>query len=242
MAKRILDAAGKRFGKVIIIEDRLTDQKALVRCDCGTEKTVRRYDLFSGKIKSCGSTKCAGKWVDITEKRFDQLVATKYIGLSGNKQTIVWECQCDCGNIIRTGYVALITGHKKSCGCIKGERISRAMSLPIKTTVENQIYNDYKKNANKRNLAFNISKEEFVSFMYGNCFYCGSGPSNFTKKRRVTGDEVHFYNGVDRVNNKLGYSAENCVTCCKLCNHAKNNMTKDEFIELATKIASFVYQ
>lgn len=238
---RIPDATGQKFSKVIVLQDKLPNQKALIKCDCGAEKTVRRYDVFDGKIKSCGSTECAGKWIDIAGQRFDQLLAVKYIGLSGNKQTIVWECRCDCGNIIRTGYVALVTGHKKSCGCIKSERISRSMSLPIKITAENQLYNEYKQNAKKRELTFNLSKKEFISFLYGDCFYCGNKPSNFIRKRRVTGEEIHYFNGVDRVNNELGYALDNCVTCCKLCNHAKNNLTKEEFIALAKRIVEKFY-
>ena len=238
MAQKIPDAVGKKFGKITILQDKLLGQKCLIKCDCGVEKTVRRYDVFDGKIKSCSSTECAGKWVDIVGRRFDQLVATKFIGLSGNKQTIVWECQCSCGNIIRTGYVALITGHKKSCGCIKGERISRSMSLPIKITAENQLYNEYRQNAKKRDLEFKLSKKEFISLLYNECFYCGTQPSNFIRKKRVTGEELHYFNGVDRVNNEIGYALDNCVSCCKLCNHAKNDMTKNDFLSLVKKIAS----
>jgi hypothetical protein len=234
---RIPDATGQKFEKVTILQDKLPKQKCLIKCDCGVEKTVRRYDVLNGKIKSCGSTKCAGKWIDITGQRFDQLVATQFIGLSGNLQTIVWECQCDCGSVIRTGYSALVTGHKKSCGCIKSERISRSMSLPIKITVENEILHSYKQGAKKRNLDFKLTKSEFINLLYNDCFYCGSKPSNFIKKNRITGEEIHYFNGVDRVNNEIGYRLDNCVTCCKLCNHAKNNLSKREFIILAKKIS-----
>ena len=29
----------------------------------------------------------------------------------------IWECECDCGNIIITNSRALISGSKTSCGC-----------------------------------------------------------------------------------------------------------------------------
>lgn len=230
MAKRIADATGQVFGKVTIVKDKLLNQKALIKCECGIEKIVRRYDVLDGKIKSCGSTECAGKWIDITGQRFDQLVALKFIGLSGNKQTIVWECKCNCGSIIRTGYIGLVTGHKKSCGCIKTERVSKALSLPINIACENQIFNAYKAGAKKRNLKFALTKTEFIDFLQKNCFYCNSTPSNCMTKKRVTGNESYCFNGVDRIDNTIGYTLDNCVACCKICNIAKNNHTIQDFL------------
>ena len=137
--QRIADATGQKFVKVTIVQDKLPHQKALIRCDCGVEKTVRRYDVFNGKIRSCGSTECAGKWTDITGQVFDQLLVVRYVGLSDNKQSIIWECKCSCGNLVNVPYIGLVTKHNKSCGCIKSERISRAQSLPIKTAAENDL-------------------------------------------------------------------------------------------------------
>lgn len=33
------------------------------------------------------------------------------------RKSVVWECQCDCGNITEVSAVFLKGGHKKSCGC-----------------------------------------------------------------------------------------------------------------------------
>ena len=76
------------------------------------------------------------------------------------------------------------------------------------------IYKYYKANARKRNFVFEISKEDFFSLLDSQCVYCGK-PSK----------------GVDRIDSKIGYNKENCVSCCKICNVMKNNMTQKEFIE-----------
>ena len=34
-------------------------------------------------------------------------------------------------------------------------------------------------------------------------------------------------NGVDRIDNTVGYTVENCKACCKECNHMKNNFALD---------------
>lgn len=55
-----LDLVGKRFGSLVVIERRGSDEKGqsmwLVHCDCGTEKVVRGHDLKGG-VKSCGCSR-----------------------------------------------------------------------------------------------------------------------------------------------------------------------------------------
>ena len=35
----------------------------------------------------------------------------------------------------------------------------------------------------------------------------------------------YLYNGIDRIDNKLGYIKGNMTPCCKICNHAKHDLT-----------------
>ncbi len=58
-----------------------------------------------------------------------------------------------------------------------------------------------------------LTEHEFEELVQKDCFYCGKiGP-----------------NGIDRVNNKLGYSKNNCVPCCKHCNYVKGDLTINDF-------------
>lgn len=55
--------------------------------------------------------------------RFGRLVV---IGLShDDKDKLLCECKCDCGNIIKTRSHNLVTGDTKSCGCFKIEETKR---------------------------------------------------------------------------------------------------------------------
>ena len=76
------------------------------------------------------------------------------------------------------------------------------------------IYKYYKANAVKRKFVFEISKEDFFSLLDKKCVYCGNSSR-----------------GVDRIDSKIGYIKENCVSCCKICNVMKNNMTQNDFID-----------
>lgn len=232
------DLTGQRFNKIIVLDGKLPNRKVLIKCDCGTEKIVSKYDVFNGKIKSCGAKECSSKTKDLVGRRFKLLTV---IALAKDIKNITgrctqWQCQCDCGAILIVPSNQLLSGRTKSCGCAKSELISISQSIPIKDRVENELFSNYKTNAIKRKYNFILTKEEFVSFLYNNCYYCDSAPMNGMKKQKITGEEIHYFNGIDRVNNELGYALDNCVTCCKLCNHAKNNLTKEDFIALAKRI------
>ena len=78
-------------------------------------------------------------------------------------------------------------------------------------------YSDYKSSAKRRvGKEFKLTKNEFAAIVSQPCYYCGELQENF--------------NGVDRVNNKKGYTIDNCVPCCSICNRMKNIYSKEEFI------------
>ena len=54
---------------------------------------------------------------DLTGQRFGKLTAI-FADIIPNKKTY-WMCQCDCGNKTRVVVDQLISGHTKSCGCLK---------------------------------------------------------------------------------------------------------------------------
>lgn len=84
---------------------------------------------------------------------------------------------------------------------------------------------------------FLLSDDEFFTLIKGNCYYCDSIPSNKMQDTQKSHQDVFEYNGLDRVDNSVGYITTNVVTCCKRCNIAKNDMTHDDFISLCLRIA-----
>lgn len=87
-------------------------------------------------------------------------------------------------------------------------------------------YKKYRRGAAERELEFVLTKEEFKSIIAPPCFYCG--------KRNGDGHQ----NGIDRKDNSVGYTVENCVSCCRPCNFMKRNRTVQEFIDQCQKIAT----
>ncbi len=140
----------------------------------------------------------------------------------------MWLCVCECGKTKLIKGSHLSSGNIKSCGCRwslpKGESRFRAILLM------------YKIQAKKRGYDFDLTSDEAKTLMAGSCFYCGSPPSNIAKAGRANGDFI--YSGIDRVDNSIGYTINNCVPCCELCNWMKRDLTKDEFVSHVHKISN----
>ena len=64
------------------------------------------------------------KYKDLSGERFGKLVAIKPTGK--NNGAYVWECSCDCGNVIRVSGIKLTNGHTRSCGCLRREGTRKA--------------------------------------------------------------------------------------------------------------------
>ena len=58
---------------------------------------------------------------DLTVQKFNNLTVKKYIKDIRQSGALrhLYECQCDCGNIVNVTDNNLITGSTKSCGCLK---------------------------------------------------------------------------------------------------------------------------
>ena len=110
------DLTGLRSGSIVAI--RPTDnryRKFIVwecKCDCGNTVHVPSGALTSGTTKTCGCSRIAGE----VGKKYGNLTLIKPTSKRIGRK-VVWECKCDCGNIIETTHHALYLGKKKTCGC-----------------------------------------------------------------------------------------------------------------------------
>jgi hypothetical protein len=85
-------------------------------------------------------------------------------------------------------------------------------------------YKSYAKSANSRCITFCLSETEFADIIKKPCYLCGLAVSETNK------------NGIDRVNNSLGYQLENCRACCGHCNLLKRDMAYDDLADKAARI------
>jgi hypothetical protein len=137
MPSKPTDLTNKKFGRLTAISP--TDERRNssivwdLICECGNTHKATSRTLSSGVLKSCGciqQEKNNRNSQDITGQRFGRLtVLSRSDKINKNHNTksdritywTNWECICDCGEhcIVATGN--LLSGHSKSCGCLKGE-------------------------------------------------------------------------------------------------------------------------
>jgi len=230
---------GKKFGELIVLDSYTKNKKVLVQCSCTNIFEVSKSYLISNKRTSCGKGLCNRKIKNLTGQKFGYLMVIKYINSTKTKKSnyVMWECLCDCGNIVNVHSNFLQKDTKKSCGCKSSIFADEKILKPNNFTQINSIINTYKKCAIKADRQYSLTYEEFSNLINRNCHYCNREPSNSKPIRnRAVSEDVFMYNGIDRVNSNLGYTKDNCVTCCKNCNFAKNNLSYNDFMNLIKKI------
>jgi len=235
---RLIDHTGQVFGRLTVIkrEPVGTNKERSVwncLCLCGKTRLVTGPDLRRGDVRSCGCLKeDQGKlygFDDLTGKIFGKLTVIKRIYEKKNSK---WICRCSCGNTCSVGTGSLSSGNTKSCGCL----LIDSIRLPQGEVGLNNLFSQYKSQARKRKKEFSLTKEEFALITKDICFYCDAPPSqSYACWRSSISKETvengrYFYNGIDRVDNSVGYIKENVVACCKICNRAKGALSMPEFL------------
>jgi hypothetical protein len=175
-------------------------------------------------------------------QKFGRLLVEKALPLErvGNRWNRYYECKCDCGQIKKVRLDALKPGGTKSCGCLQKE-IAQSFCHEVFTKLPNgekpfnDLWSAYRRSARIRQIDFSLNKDEFRVLVVCNCYYCNRPPQSKYQNKRFA-DDYFIYNGIDRIDSAMGYSVENCVTCCADCNYAKGSLSQENFLDLIRKI------
>jgi len=141
---------------------------------------------------------------------------------SSNHRYIKVKCTCGSISSVRMDSEVLTRSCKK-CGQLKRRS---TFSEKTKESLFKRLYHQYKRAAVLRKYSFEINFTDFKELVTKNCYYCNEPPNNSLKQnyRSIA------YNGLDRVDNLIGYRTDNVVTCCGWCNQMKNKYDTDAFL------------
>ena len=169
------------------------------------------------------------KRLDIEGKKFGKWTAISYAGERG------WNCVCECGTakVVQTGN--LTNGASTQCRKC-GPLISTTNHLHTGEAACNEVISSYTKGARVRSIEWALTREQAKDLFSGLCFYCGTEPTNVFFRKILNGKFI--YNGIDRVDSSLGYTIDNCVSCCTTCNYMKRSLSLDNFTKHVKRIAS----
>lgn len=169
------------------------------------------------------------KLPDLSGKRYGKLVVKNVVSSVKGKR--LWKCMCDCGNETAVLTGSLTSGNTKSCGCLVVESRISSKRLLGNERAKNIAYTGIRQSAKNRELTFSLSKNEFLHIVSQSCCYCGIEPSQITKPqyKSCTTEQIFLHNGIDRVDSSKGYTIDNCVPCCRVCNYAKHTLSVEQF-------------
>lgn len=238
----LIDLVGKRYGRLLVLEQaqKLNGNSNIrwkCRCDCGTETVVFGQSLRDGMTKSCGCYKqdvSKSRVKDEVDHVYGRLTVIRQVSAPDGKNRAYWLCKCECGNEKLVCGYDLRSRRVQSCGCLLNEPTNQ---LPSGEAAFHRMYYQYQQSAERRGLKFELSQQEFGDMTKESCHYCGQEPNGIWKSYRNSGD--YICNGIDRMDNDVGYTTGNCVPCCSQCNYFKRDMEYQEFIDYLDRVALF---
>jgi hypothetical protein len=172
---------------------------------------------------------------DITGQKFGNLLVLEFSHVE--KEKARWKCLCEkCGKEVIIRSNTLLSGRAISCGC-HGKIVTRK---PPGVRAWNTYFYSYKSSAKIRNISFDLTFEEFKEICTKNCYYSDHSPRKINKikndkrcKKFYTQEGINrqiiYANGIDRLDNNKGYTVNNCVACCRICNTMKMELSVEEF-------------
>lgn len=147
-------------------------------------------------------------------------------------------CRCRCGKYKSVISSQLRAGRVVSCGCytrhiMKGRHLSffrKSKHKTMEMSARSMLYIDYKSKSKKIGRQFQLTLDEFANITKKPCRYCGVEPRRTVKRKKSPNPIECLANGIDRLDNSVGYTTDNSVPCCETCNRAKLAMTEGEFV------------
>lgn len=231
--------SGKPFSRLVFLK-KISQRKWLFKCDCGIEKAIDYHAVLRETTRSCGClSRNTRKYANCLGIKFNhwEVIGPSVKGVGTRKERRTsrkWLCKCVCGVERFISSTRIKSASTYSCGCLNSPGGKKTHATPA---VVNELVGWYLYGASQRDLPFELTHEQCYSLFAKNCVYCGTPPT--TVKKHYKG--AFLYNGIDRVDNSLGYTLANSVTCCKACNLAKHKMSLGDFKAWIQRLANHQY-
>ena len=212
MPRSVIDITNQKFSKLTVIERHLEnskngDSKWKCACECGNTTIVTASKLKNGNTRSCG---CITTLNDLTGSRFGRLEVLHRHSENTKLGFPIWVCLCSCGNKSLVQGNHLRSGATESCGCLHREISIRANTSHGKTHfAEYRIWSGMKTRCcNENNPAYPYYGGRGITI-------CDEWKESFETFYRDMGPRPSPKHSIDRKNNDLGYSKENCYWATK---------------------------
>jgi len=152
----------------------------------------------------------------------------KLLSRIGNKVKV--NCK-QCNKEFITTTNKLISGHTKSCGCIRGR--SRWTGTKY---ISGEFFGIIKRGAEYRNLQFSITIEDIENLLIQQHFKCALTGWDL-KYGRIHRSKITM--SVDRIDSNKGYTKNNIIIVHKDINMSKQSYSLEYYIKLCNAVAKY---
>lgn len=169
-------------------------------------------------------------------QKFGKLTALKPIKLN-QKNRVIWECKCDCGNLAYVESTKLKGGHTKSCGCLKTEAVvSRNKSNKKYNARKNRLYRIY---YGMKTRCYNANEPHYHNYGERGIRICDEWLESFDSFQKWALSNGYRNDlSIDRINNDGNYEPSNCrwATAKEQANNRRKIIKEDNNNEYAKRI------
>lgn len=196
---------------------------------CGYEFTTKNINRCVCNI--CRKNKTINNYIGVKTNVYEILdfVETK-------NRTPYYKVKClKCGKESIKNLKTIIAAKDNCEYCRQGNYKKPTIAAPI-----NCVKGEYMRGAAERNLEWKLTDSEFENLIFSNCFYCGCKPKVYKSDNRFNKTGNLFLRvGIDRKDSSKGYTLENCVSCCDICNRMKMQMSENTFLNRIEQIYNY---
>lgn len=182
-------------------------------CGCGKPATIGRRFIVGHNMHGA----------NLSGMVFGRVTVLRPLKKYTNRRK--WLCRCECGKEFQRRGTVLLSS--KSTGC-------RSCNNGFKKKPFEALFNFLVTQARGRTTV-SLMYEDYLTFTsQSSCHYCGDP---IVWQPHSANEHGHK---LDRKDNSIGYTKENCVVCCPRCNRAKSNhFTYEQFVQIGALIRSW---
>lgn len=200
---RVKNLTGRRFGRLTAVSfggyakngGRVAAWNCV--CDCGTTRLASGVELSRGRILSCGCASTNSP-IDLTGRVFHAWTVLGKAENSGGRTK--WRCRCACGIEKSVFTNHLVEGRSKSCGCIRPTKARVIQRHPLYSTWSNMLQR-----------CSNPNNKSYKNYGGRGITVCVRWRTDFWSFVADMGDRPTRGHSLERMDNNLGYTPENCV-------------------------------
>jgi hypothetical protein len=167
---------------------------------------------------------------DISTERFGRLRPVRVVRLN-KYNAAVWLCECDCGNLTDAVGIVLRQGRKRSCGCLKKDVSAQSgrRSATHGHARQGAKTPEWVAWHTMRYRCLNPRSKKWVDYGGRGITVCDDWTNSFENFLRDMGYRPSPRHTLERKNNELGYSKNNCVWATMI--EQSNNRRSTKMVE-----------